>query len=420
MELNYKQIVTEQKQEIPILTKTGWVTRGQESAVNINSRLVQVITGVRRCGKSTLAHRAFAGIPYAFCNFDDERLSGLKPDQLNLILEALYAVYGDFKYLILDEIQNVENWHLFINRLLRNDIRIIITGSNSKLLSKELATHLTGRYSTIEMFPYSFREFLSAKGFNEPGEPTARSYGLMIRHFNEFLTDGGFPEIVSGEHKDTYAGNLFEAIVTRDIIYRYDIRNVRTFREIARYLALNFGTEISYNRIKNLFGLGSENTAKNYVSYLEEAWLILTLPKFSYKNQESLKYRKTYVIDNSFTGITGPRFSQNSGRLLENVVFLELIRGARLKGYEVFYYKKVVEVDFVVYQEMKVLELIQVAQQVSDEKTRQREVRSLLAASEDLKTDLLTIITLDESYELTEKGRTIRVVRIADWLLAKV
>ena len=417
MEVNYRQIVTEQKQEIPILKRIGWVTREQESAVNIDSRLVQVITGVRRSGKSTLAHRALAGTQYAYANFDDERLSGMKPDQLNNLLEALYAVYGEFKHLILDEIQNVEDWHLFINRLLRNDIRIIITGSNSKLLSKELASHLTGRYSTIELFPYSFREFLAAKGWNQGAETTARSYGLMIRHFNEFLIDGGLPEIISGEPKDPYAVNLFEAIVTRDIIYRYDIRHIRTFREVARYLAANFGTEISYNRIKNLFGLGSENTARNYVSYLEEAWLILTLPKFSFKKQETLKYRKTYIIDNSFCGITGPLFSQNSGRLMENVVFLELIRHARSGGYEVFYYKKIVEVDFVVYKDLRVMELIQVAQATSDVKTRNREVRGLLTASGDLNSTNMTIITIDEEYDINEGGKTIRVVRIADWLM---
>lgn len=416
MELNYRQIVTEQKQEIPILTKFGWVTREQESSVKINSRLVQVITGVRRSGKSTLAHRALAGTPYAYANFDDERLSGMASDQLNNLLEALYTVYGDFKYLFLDEIQNVDNWHLFINRLHRNDIHVIITGSNSKLLSRELASHLTGRYSTIEMFPFSFREFLAAKGLPQMAEATAKSQGLLIRYFNEFMTDGGFPEIISGEPKDSYAGNLFEAIVTRDIIYRYGIRHIRTFREVAHYLAANSGTEISYNRIKNLFGLGSENTARNYVSYLEEAWLILTLPKFSFKKQESLRNRKAYVIDNSFCGVSGPLFSQNSGRLLENVVFLELIRKSRSENYEVFYYKKVVEVDFVIYHDRKVLELIQVAQETADVKTRNREVRALLTASGDLGTANLTIITLDEEYEIKEEGKIIRVVRITDWL----
>ncbi len=416
MEINYKQIITEQKQEIPILMKIGWVTREQESSVNINSRLVQVITGVRRSGKSTLAHRALAGTHYAYANFDDERLSGMESNQLNNLLEALYAVYGDFKYLLLDEIQNVDDWHLFVNRLLRNDIPVIVTGSNSKLLGRELASHLTGRYSTIEVFPYSFREFLTAKAFTQAPETTAKSQGLMIMYFNQFLTDGGFPEIISGEPKDSYAGNLFEAIVTRDIIYRYGIRHIRTFREVARYLAANYGSEISYNKIKNLFGLGSENTSKNYVSYLEEAWLILTLPKFSFKKQESLRYRKAYLIDNSFCEVSGSLFSKNSGRMLENVVFLELMRKARSQGYEVFYYKKIVEVDFVIYKDQKVLELIQVTQEMADVKTRNREVRALLVAAGDLNVTQLTIITVDEENQIHKEGKTIRVIRVADWL----
>jgi predicted AAA+ superfamily ATPase len=416
MELNYRQIVTEQQKEIPVLLKLGWVAREQETEVRIDSRLVQVITGVRRSGKSTLAHRAMAGTLYAYANFDDERLSGIKPDQLNNLLEALYAVYGDFKHLILDEIQNVEQWHLFVNRLLRNDIRIIITGSNSKLLSKELASHLTGRYSTIEMFPYSFREFLRAKGYQAESDVTARLSGMMINYLNEYMVSGGFPEIVSGEPAEPYAGNLFEAIVTRDIVYRYDIRNVRALRETATYLAANASTEMSYNRIKNLFGLGSENTAKNYVAYLEEAWLILTMPKFSFKHQEALRNRKSYVIDTAFCGKSGVQFSLNSGRVMENVVFLELRRRSRTLGYEVFYYKNVVEVDFVIYSNQRVTDLIQVAQETKDEKTRNREVRALIAASDGLSAARLTIITMDEEMEIEEGGKKIYVVRMVDWL----
>ncbi len=261
-----------------------------------------------------MVHRALVGKPYAYANFDDERLAGISPDRLNDLLEALYAVYGDFTYLFLDEIQNVENWHLFVNRLLRNSIHVVITGSNSKLLSRELATHLTGRYSPVELYPYSFREYLKARKFMHTIEPTAKSFGLLINQFNEYLITGGLPEIVSGEPAEAYATNLLEAIITRDIIFRYGIRFVRTFREIARYLISNFGNEISFNRIKNQFGLGSENTVKNYVGYLEEAWLVLTLPKFSYKTQETLRYRKIYSIDTSFCQITGTRFSSNSGR----------------------------------------------------------------------------------------------------------
>lgn len=148
--------------------------REQESAIDINSRLAQIITGVRRSGKSTLAHRALKGTNYAYVNFDDERLAGLNADNLNLVLEALYTVYGEFSHLLLDEIQNIEHWYLFVNRLLRNNIKIILTGSNSKLLNREMASHLTGRYSTIELFPFSFHEYLIAKGKKWSKTGTAR------------------------------------------------------------------------------------------------------------------------------------------------------------------------------------------------------------------------------------------------------
>jgi predicted AAA+ superfamily ATPase len=333
MEKDYKQIVAEQKEEIPVYHRLGWVPRQQEHAVEIHSRLAQIITGVRRSGKSTLAHRALRGTNYAYVNFDDERLAMLDADSLNQLLEALYAVYGEFSHLLLDEIQNIEHWHLFVNRLLRNNIKIVLTGSNSKLLSREMASHLTGRYSTIELFPFSFHEFLIAKEMKWKGTGTAKEKGLLHGYYKEYTEKGGFPEIVAGESKRSYIINLFNAIVTRDIVYRYKLRHIRTFRDLAIYFSSNYASEISYNRIKNIFGLGSENTAKNYVSYLEEAYLVACLPKFSFKKQESLRYRKIYLIDTAFSELAGNSFTPNYGRLLENVVFLNLARNANRFSY---------------------------------------------------------------------------------------
>lgn len=417
MEKNYKQLVAEQREEIPVFKRLGWVPREQEQAIDIHSKLAQIITGVRRSGKSTMAHRALNATNYAYVNFDDERLASIDTDKLNLLLEALYTVYGEFSHLLLDEIQNVEGWQLFVNRLLRNNIKIVLTGSNSKLLGREMASHLTGRYSAIELFPFSFREFLIAKKVKWDETGTAKGKGLLHRHYNRYVENGGFPEVVAGESRRSYMDNLFDAIVTRDIIYRYKLRHVRTFRELAVYLTGNYASEISYNRIKNIFGLGSENTAKNYISYLEEAYLLSCLPKFSFKKQESLRFRKVYLTDTSFSEIAGIRSSPNDGRLLENIVYLDLARNAGRYNYEIFYYKKQVEVDFVIYSKRKVLELIQVAQTISDNKTLRREIRALTRAAADLKANKLTIVTLDESGFLKEEGRSIRVVPVTKWLL---
>ncbi|MCK9411267.1 MAG: ATP-binding protein [Prolixibacteraceae bacterium] len=417
MDLNYRQIIAEQREEVAIIESLGWVSREQENLVNTDSRMAQVITGVRRSGKSTLAHRALKGESYAYINFDDERLMDLSPSDLDKLLEALYSVYGEFNRLLLDEIQNVDGWHLFVNRLMRNNIRLVITGSNSKLLSREIATHLTGRYALVELLPFSFREFLFSKKVNIKDMVTARNKGLLSGYLEEYLVSGGFPEIAAGEPKRSYITTLFEAIVTHDIIYRYKIRHVRSFHDMAIWLAGNYGTEISYNRLKNIFGLGSDNTAKNYVSYLEEAWLFICLPKFSFKKQEALRYRKIYVIDPAIANIIGAGASSNQGRQLENLVFLELFRKRLTLNYELFYFKKNIEVDFVIYSNQQVLELIQVCLTLTDTRTLNREIRAFKIAAKELNPLRMTIITLNEKQELVEDGNVIRVIPVTEWLL---
>lgn len=415
-----KLIVEEQQEEINYFKNQQWVLREKVPDINIKSNLVQIITGVRRCGKSTLAWQGLKDSNFAYVNFDDERFLNLTADRLNDLLETLYTVYGDFDYLLLDEIQNVAGWHLFVNRLLRNKIKVVLTGSNSNLLSREMASHLTGRYSTIELLPFSFNEYLIAKKIDLPNTKTAKGKGLAVRHFSNYLSSGGFPEVIKGEGQKKYISNLFEAIVTRDIIFRYDIRNERTFREIAVWLTGNFAKELSYNRIKNIFGLGSENTAKNYVGYLEEAWLFVSLSKFSFKKQESLRNRKLYITDTAFAPLSGESGSENTGRLLENVVLLHLVRYRARNLYEVFYYKTTIEVDFVVYAGRKVKELIQVSLSMEDQKTRNREIKALIEAAAQLDCKKLTIITLNESETIEKNGKIIQVVPVIEWIQNEV
>ena len=415
-EIDFRRILLEQRDELLLFNKEVWIPRGKEKDINTESNLVQIITGIRRCGKSTMAIKALNSLEYAYVNFDDERLAGLQTEDLNHLLENIYLVYGNFTHLLLDEIQNVEGWHLFVNRLLRNKIRIILTGSNSNLLSREMASHLTGRYATIELLTFSFLEYLQAKELKVKSFETARERGLATNYFMEFLQSGGFPEVIRGENRQTYVANLFDAIVTRDIIFRYNIRHVRTLREIALWLTGNFATEVSYNRIKNIFGLGSENTAKNYVLYLEEAWLFVSLSKFSFKKQESLRNRKLYLADTSFADLAGESASQNTGRLLENVVMLHLINKRHHFRYEVFYYKTNVEVDFVIYYQRSVHELIQVTLSLEDRKTRDREVRALLLAARQLNAKKLTIITLNQEESIRTEGELIMVKPVIKWM----
>ncbi len=420
MDLNFRQIIAEQRDEIKLILETGWVPRDREASVSTETRLVQIITGVRRSGKSTLAHRALQDLPYAYLNLDDERLVGITAPDLDQLLEGLYAVYGTFGRLILDEIQNVEGWHLFVNRLQRSNFKLILTGSNSKLLSSELATHLTGRFSLVELLPFSFKEFLAAKGVNTREMITAKDKGLIIGYFEQYFTSGGFPDIIAGESRYPYISTLFNAIVTRDIMYRHKIRHIRSFREMAVWLAGNSATEISYNRLRKIFNLGSDNTARNYVSFMEEAWLFLTLPKFSFKNQESLRYRKIYMVDVAFSVLAGALTTPNQGHLLENIVFLELFRRRQTSQYELYYFKKTIEVDFVIYQNRTILELIQVCWTIRDPKTRNREVRALQTAALELNPQKMTIITMDERLEIPVDGKTIEVVPVTEWLCKQI
>ncbi|HPB24745.1 MAG TPA: ATP-binding protein [Bacteroidales bacterium] len=416
MNHSFTQIITDQSEEKSLFRQKGWVHRKSETFIDTNSSLIQIITGVRRSGKSTLAHRALKNKKYGYINFDDERLSNITPASLNDILESVFEVYQNVEYLFLDEVQNVNGWHLFVNRLQRSGMHLIVTGSNSKLLSTELASHLTGRYNIIELFPFSFQEFLNFKKFKYD-TLTTKNKGLLRSFFNEYMNSGGFPEVLKGANAIQYVTNLFNSIVTRDILFRFNIKHKQTFKDIALFLVNNFSREISYNRIKKLFDLGSEHTAKNYVSYLEEAYLIITLPKFSFKKQESIKYKKNYIIDTAFASAICSNLSQNSGYLLENIVLLELYRRKQTDNFDLFYYKKNVEVDFVLYKEHRAEALIQVCFDTADEKTRKREIRALIQAAEELKSDRLLILTFDEKQTVVEGGKTIKIIPVYEWLM---
>jgi len=413
--MNYKQVVLDQKEELQRLNIKSLVPREAEKYWTIPTRLIRIITGVRRSGKSTLALHHLMNSGFGYVNFDDERLSGIKSNELNDLLSAIYEVYGDVNCLFFDEIQNTENWSLFVNRLQRTGNTVVITGSNSKLFSTELATHLTGRYKTIELFPFSFREFLLAKSIGTTSG-TTREKAIRKKAFDEYCQQGGFPEILAGEDAVLYARNLFFSIINRDILYRYKIHHTRAFKELAAYLVLQTGKEISYNRLKNIFSLGSAHTARNYVDHLEEAYIIATVEKFSFKKQESLRYRKTYAIDIAFYRSLSPAVPVNKGFIYETLVFLELLRRKTANGIELFYYKGTREVDFVVKKNQELLNLIQVCHDLGETKTLNREVNALLEASNALKCEHLTIINENLDEERNVQGKTIRFIPIINWL----
>ena len=395
----YKTIL-DQREELSLMTNEDFVYRNEVNQISLNTKQAQVVIGVRRSGKSTLCHMTLrnAGVVYGYVNFDDDRMANLMVEDLNFVLEAIYRVYGnDVKHIFFDEIQNVNGWHLFINRLLRQGLHIVITGSNARLLSSELATHLTGRYNEIRLFPFSFRDYCVAKEI-ETDIPTTKNMALLKNTLDEYLIEGGFPEIASLPDKQGYVGSLIDAIITKDIMPRFHIRNANALKTLANHLINNVGQIINMKELVETLKIGSDKTIRNYIDFLAQAFLIVPLTKFSYKSSERLRSNKTYIVD---TGMLTFRpnllATENLGWRLENAVLLELQRRNMPLCRDVFYYRPVSrlkEVDFVIAERGNVMELIQVSYDIGTPKTLSRELSALVDASRKTGCKKLTLIAL--------------------------
>lgn len=416
-------VLSDQRDELKDFTASSWITRREEALFNLKSNRAQVVIGVRRCGKSTICKKVLleSGVDFAYVNFDDERLVKLTIERMNDVMETLYRIYGSFDYLLLDEIQNIEGWHLFVNRIMRSGVKVVLTGSNANLLSGELATHLTGRYNQIVLFPFSFVDYCTAKGV-EMKSASTKSKALRQRALDEYLQCGGFPEIVAGEERRGYIMSLLSAIIQKDICRRYNVTRIQTMWEIANNLLDKNCQEVSYNALQKLFGVGSIHTVKNYVSYLNEAFLLRIVSKFSTKSSDRLLSKKSYVTDMAFISDREDVIaSQNLGWRLENTVLLELLRRIHAEYQQVYYLRKTndFEVDFVVYESSRVLELIQVTYTLdkTNKKLYKREVEGLIKGAKQTKCDHLTIVCLEGDSETLEVDNyRIEVVKAAEWL----
>ncbi len=417
-----REILLEQREYLEEKIKSTHIVE-RERRLAEKTKLIKVITGVRRCGKSFFTYLSLKGENFGYANFDDERLMEINPEEVVL---ALLEIHGrNLKKLFFDEIQNLEKWEIFVNRLHREGFDIFITGSNAKLLSTELATHLTGRHVKIDLFPFSFREYLKSKAIS--GAATERERAVIKKELSDYILAGGFPEVVvEGENPKIYLRELFSHIIEKDVVFRKRIKYVRTFKEIAFSLLSNISTEVSANRLKKLFGLGSDHTAKNYLEYLKESYLFLFLDRFSFKPFQKEGFpKKVYSVDTGFHTALGLRFSENMGRLMENLVAVELLRR---KGYwkpemEIFYFKDARghEVDFVVKNGIKVKELIQVTYASAFDEVGQREIRALLKAADLLRCSELKVITwnYEDEKEVSWFGRRgrVRFIPLWRWLL---
>lgn len=384
-----------------------------ESYVKNNS--IIIISGIRRCGKSTLLAQIKKKYPGYYLNFDDERLINFKVEDFQVIEELFIEIYGEKRIFYFDEIQNIPSWERFVRRLHDERKKVFITGSNASMLSKELGTHLTGRYLSLQIFPFSFKEFLSLKNFElEKNSAYVKASRARIRgYFDEYFNTGGFPEYLKELNAD-YLKILYENILYRDILVRYRILNENKLKELV-YLAVNsISKEISFNSIKKLLGFGSSTTVKDYFDYLENSFLIFLIPKFDYSLKKQIYYnKKVYCIDHGLAKYLGFRFTPDNGKILENMAFIELKRRKK----EIYYYADKNECDFVLKgQTAGITEAIQVCFELTKENT-EREIEGLKEAMNKFKLKEGLILTNEQEEEIKTGTKKINVKPVWKWIL---
>lgn len=380
----------------------------------IKNPFVIVISGIRRSGKSTLLSQIKSKYPGYYLNFDDERLINFKVGDFQLLYESFIEIYGEKEIFYFDEIQNINEWERFVRRLHDERKKVFVSGSNASLLSRELGTRLTGRHLDLNIFPFSFSEFLIFNKFKLEKNSVyiTATKAKIKRYFDDYLLEGGFPEYLREKNKE-YLKILYENIIYRDIIVRYGLSNERVFKELV-YLAINsISKEISFNSLKKLLNLGSSTTVKEYFDHLENSFLVFLVPKFDYSLKKQIhSNKKVYVIDNALAMYLGFRNSSDSGRLLENLVFIELKRRKK----EIYYHADKGECDFILREGIKINEAIQVCYELNED-NKKGEINGLIEAMKKFRLKEGLILTHDQEKDLKMEGKKIMIKPIWKWLL---
>ena len=411
-----KQIIADQREYKP--PKNFFDRRLIENIQRfVDDPSIIILSGIRRSGKSTIERMLqseLAKSDYYF-NFDDERLIQFRVEDFQMLQEVLIELFGIQTTFYFDEIQNIEGWERFVRRLYEQGHKIYITGSNARLLSKELGTHLTGRYIQFEVYPLSFLEIISHKHPEVLSKKalSTSDIGMIQHHFSHYLKNGGIPEYVKFE-KVEYLKALLEGILYRDIIARYKIQDEKTLRETVYYLASNIGKEFSYTNFAKAVGLSSPHTIANYCDYLEQCYLFFFVSRYSDSLKKQIQYnKKCYMIDPALIRITGFRVSEDRGRLLENIVFLHL----KIQTKEIYFHKDKKECDFILREGNQIVQAIQVTTNLSDPEVRNREIEGLLEAMNTYQLQEGIILTENEHDKIELDGLVISVIPIWKWLL---
>lgn len=377
---------------------------------------ILILTGIRRSGKSTLLRQAMQRVSgYCYVNFEDERFIDFKAQEFEALNEVLIEVYGSPKIYFFDEIQNIDRFETFVRRLQDQGKKVVMTGSNASLLSKELGTKLTGRYKSFEVYPFSFAEYLRFKDVfpDKDWFYVAEHKVKLIKLFEDYLFSGGFPEYLKNNDRE-YVKTVYENILYRDIIVRYSIKRQKIVKELVNILATNISSQFTYNSLKKTLGLANSITVKEYISYLSNAYLFFELQRFDSSVKKQLNApKKIYVVDPAFHQMVGTTLSMNKGKVLENTVFVELKR----RNLETYYYSGKNECDFLIKNGTRIVEALQVCH-VLNEGDRDREINGLLEAMERFKLSAGLILTQEQEDNATYADKGIRIMPVFKWLLA--
>ena len=412
-----KEIMLAQKEVFP--EHQNLIERDVDLGRFIGSEQVVVITGVRRCGKSSLLYlikqqMQLQDEDFCYFNFDDERIMG-DVAILEDIDHIHQEIYGKEAVLFLDEIQIINGWEKFVNRLYEQNRKIFVTGSNASLLSSEISTSLTGRNKTIELAPFSFNEYCRYKRITfNLNRLSVKEKPILIRAFNDFIQKGGFPLVVKEDDLELLDA-YFKDILYRDIIARHRITQVDELKQIGVYFFANVSKLFSYSTLQKITGIKSTNSVNKYLNYYSQSFLFYYLRKFDYSlKKQILNPRKVYAVDQGFSTRIGFNFSSNKGRILENLIFLELLNRKK----EIFYFSRKGECDFVIKQGLNISEAIQVCYLLTHE-NMDREILGLTEAMNEFKLDKGYLIIYDSEISTSELPENIHIIPAWKWLLDK-
>ncbi|MGV8152626.1 MAG: ATP-binding protein [Candidatus Nanoarchaeia archaeon] len=394
------EIIESQREKI--LNAEKGILRENLEEFKLRKGSALIISGIRRCGKSTLLRQLLAqNKDFYYLNLEDPRLEGFDLIDFNRANDIFEQGYGSEGIYFFDEIQNVDKWEKFIRFLADRKKTIVITGSNASLLSRELGTRLTGRHISHELFPFSYKEFLEFHKI----KPSIESY-------EKYLFLGGFPEFLE-DNDDYYLNEILSSVIMRDIAIRYGIKNATTLKKLAIYLVTHVGKEFSYNSLKKTFEVGSVRSIIDYISYFEDAYLVFTIPQFSYSyKKQQVNPKKVYSIDNGLSYVNSVSFSKDKGKMLENNVFLHL----RRKYKEIFYFQNNNECDFIVKYKEKIVQAIQVCYDFNRE-NQDREINGLVEALKKFKLDEGLILTYNQDDYFEIQGKKIILKPVWKWMI---